>query len=108
MLLREDCNSLVRNNQTFAMAADHWRKAKELTAAPSSLLRYDMALSRRLLLRFGRGSARRAPYTPMLDDSYAELRERGMAPNSIAVRAARPRARIPSPAGTPTLGACQQ
>jgi len=82
LIVKRDRNSLVRNNQTFAMAAENWRKAKEQTAAPSSLLRYDMALSKHLLPRFGDvqlGKLR----TPMLDDYYAELRERGMAPNSI-------------------------
>jgi hypothetical protein len=64
------------------MAAEKWHAAKEQTAAPSSLLRYDMAFRKHLLPRFGDIQLRKLR-TMHLDEYYASLRERGMAPNSI-------------------------
>ena len=43
----------MRANQTFGQAMSEWRQAKEQTGAPSSLLRYDIALRTHLLPRFG-------------------------------------------------------
>jgi len=82
LIVKRDQERLVRGSQTFRMAAEKWRTAKEQTAAPSSLLRYDMAFGKHLLPRFGDMQLRKLR-TVQLDDYYAELRARGMAPNSI-------------------------
>ena len=67
---------------TFAETVAKWRETKERTVAPSSLLRYDMALHKHLLPKFGDVKVRRLS-AEMLDDHYAALRKAGMAPNSI-------------------------
>jgi integrase len=68
--------------QTFAELVEKWVSVKRQTAAPSSLLRYDMALSKHLLPRFGDLRLKRIT-AEMLDDYYAQLRVAGMAANSI-------------------------
>jgi integrase len=82
LIVRRDHEQLARGNQTFGLAAEKWRQAKEQTAAPSSLLRYDIGLNTHLLPRFGDVQLRRLR-TVALDDFYADLRRKGMAPNSI-------------------------
>src|SRR5438309_2234660 len=53
LVLKRDRGRLVRANQTFGAAATKWRSAKEQTAAPSSLLRWDIALRTHLLPALG-------------------------------------------------------
>jgi integrase len=60
LIVRRDREGLVRANQTFGQAVTKWREAKEQTGAPSSLLRYDIALRTHLLPRFGDVQLRRA------------------------------------------------
>jgi integrase len=48
LIVRRDHEQLARGNQTLALAAEKWRQAKEQTASPSSLLRYDMGLNTHL------------------------------------------------------------
>ena len=80
----------MRGNQTFAVAANKWRLAKEQTAAPSSLIRWDIALHVHLLPAFGAMSLR--SITPdLLDCYYAtkrvptfEARDRRMAVRTSA------------------------
>ena len=55
---------------------------KERTSARSSLLRYDMALNKHLLPKFGDVKIRRLT-AEILDNYYAALRKAGMADNSI-------------------------
>lgn len=73
---------LAPAHHTFAETVAKWREVKERTASPSSLLRYDMALSKHLLPAFGEVKIRRLT-SEMLDDHYAALRNAGMADNSI-------------------------
>jgi integrase len=82
LIVRRDREGLVRANQTFGQAVTKWREAKEQTGAPSSLLRYDIALRTHLLPRFGDVQLRKLT-ADMLDRYYADLRRAGIADNTI-------------------------
>ncbi len=69
-------------HHTFAETVAKWREVKERTASPSSLVRYDIALKKHVLPKFGSVKIRRLT-AEMLDDHYAALRKAGMADNSI-------------------------
>src|SRR4051794_38556064 len=53
LVIKRDRGRLVRGNETFGDAAARWRKTREQTAAPSSLLRWDIALRTYLVPKFG-------------------------------------------------------
>jgi integrase len=82
LIVRRDREGLVRANQTLGQAVAKWREAKEQTGAPSSLLRYDIALRTHLLPRFG-GVQLRKLTADELDRYYADLRRAGIADNTI-------------------------
>jgi integrase len=82
LIVRRDREGLVRANQTFGQAVTKWREAKEQTGAPSSLLRYDIALRTHLVPRFGDVQLHKLT-ADMLDRYYADLRRAGIADNTI-------------------------
>src|SRR5205823_2975386 len=82
LVLKRDRGRLIRGSQTFGMAATKWRLAKEQTAAPSSLLRWDVALRTHLLPAFKDTPLRKI--TPdALDSYYAGKRRAGLADNTV-------------------------